>query len=229
METVINKKFHGPHSGVLAILYTLLFITGLSFVISFISGNPHFPSPWESAAVIVTYFRQQPHDVLLCGFFQFCSAIPLGLLTVTLVAKLRFLGVKAVGPWISLFGGLLTAVNMSLSALLAWVTAFPGVADDGAVIRALYYVSFAIGGIGFSVPFGLLVAGIAVSGGFANILNKALVWSDIGIALVGEASCLSLVFPKLVFLIPLTRFPGFIWLIWAGFRLASRRRGSIPA
>jgi hypothetical protein len=39
---------------------------------------------------------------------------------------------------------------------------------------------------------------------------------------VGESSVLSLVIPKLVPLIPLTRFPGFIWLIFVGFKLPAR-------
>ncbi|MGI8962421.1 MAG: hypothetical protein ACR2IV_22225 [Bryobacteraceae bacterium] len=35
----------------------------------------------------------------------------------------------------------------------------------------------------------------------------------------GELSWLNLVFPQVVFLVPLVRFPGFIWLIAVGFAL----------
>lgn len=36
---------------------------------------------------------------------------------------------------------------------------------------------------------------------------------------IGELSAVSLVIPKALFLIPLTRFPGFVWMIVAGFTL----------
>jgi hypothetical protein len=39
------------------------------------------------------------------------------------------------------------------------------------------------------------------------------------LGVVGELSWLNLLLPKALFLIPLTRFPGFVWLIAAGFLL----------
>jgi hypothetical protein len=221
METIQPTRFRGPHLGVLATIFTILFITGLSFVISF-TGGPHFPSPSDSAAAITTYFYQQPHDVLWCAFFQFVSAVPLGLLTVTAYTRLRHLGVKATGPAIALLGGMITAINVGISSLVIWVMAYPGIAQDGVVIRALYYITFAIGGVGYSVPLGLLIAGLAVPAAFMRLLPKWVVWFGLVLAVIGEASAFSLVFPGLVLLIPLTRFPGFIWLIITGWKLAAR-------
>jgi hypothetical protein len=37
------------------------------------------------------------------------------------------------------------------------------------------------------------------------------------LAVAGELSWLNLVFPQVLFLIPLVRFPGFVWLIATGF------------
>ena len=102
---------------------------------------------------------------------------------------------------------------------MLWVMAYPGIAQEAPVIRALYYVSFAIGGVGYSVPLGLLIAGVSVTAGFMKLLPKWMVWSGISLSIFGETSFLSMIFPKLVFLIPLTRFPGFIWLILTGFIL----------
>src|ERR1700679_1050836 len=140
METINQNKHRGPHPGMLAIIFMVLFITGLSFVVALSGKPPYFPGPWEPANVIATYFRNQPHDVLLCSFFQFASAIPLGLFTVTMVSRLLFLGNKAVGPYIALFGGLMAAVNVAISALILWAMAYPGIAQDTSVIRALYYI-----------------------------------------------------------------------------------------
>jgi hypothetical protein len=212
-------KHRGPHLGVLAIVFTALFNAGLYFVISFSADAPHFPGPWESAEVITAYFQGQPHSVLMCAFFQFGSAIPLGLFTATVVSRLRFLGARVAGVHIALFGGLMTAFNLALSALILWVMAYPGIAQDMPVIRTLYYITFAVGGAGYSVPLGLLIAGISVPSGFMKLLPKWLVAFGLLIGVCGELSWFSLIFPKAIYLIPLTRFPGFIWLIAAGFML----------
>jgi len=221
METNNQNKHRGPHPGILATLFMVLFITGLSFVISLSGTPPYFPAPWEPAQTIAAYFQNQPHDALMCSFFQFCSAVPLGLFTVTMAGRLRFLGNRAVGPYIAMFGGIMTAINVALSACILWAMAYPGIAQDVPVIRALYYMAFTIGGVAYSVPLGLLIAGIAVSAGLMKLLPKWLVIFGLLLAFIGEASSLSMLFPKLVALIPLTRFPGFIWLIIAGFMLPS--------
>ena len=77
----------------------------------------------------------------------------------------------------------------------------------------------AIGGVGFSVPFGLLMAGVCVPAAFMKLLPRWLIIFGFALAVIGELSALSLVLPKTLLLIPLTRFPGFVWLIGAGFAL----------
>lgn len=216
METN-NQKHLGPPLAMQAIIFTALFITGLVFVVSF--SPVHYPGPWESAETIVNYFRNQSHNVLMCSFFQLGAAIPLGLYAVNAVSRFRFLGVKSAGPYIALFGGIMVAVNTALAASIGWVMSVPGIAEDPSVIRALYYVAFAIGGVGYSVPLGLFFAGVAISAGFAKLLPKWLVIMGIILAVFGELSWFSMLEPKMIYLIPLTRFPGFIWLIIVGFKL----------
>ncbi len=208
METLIAKKHKGPHPGFVALAFTLLFNAGLSFVISLRGIPPYFPGPWEPAETIVRYFQNQSHDVLFCAFFQFCSSIPLGIFTATIVSRQAFLGTTAAGNHIALFGGFLTAFNLGLTSMIMWVMAYPGIAANENIIRSLYYVAFATGGVGYSVPLGLLIAGISVPSLFMKTLPKWLSVSGIIIAVIGEASAFFLIFPKLLFLIPLTRFPG---------------------
>lgn len=105
---------------------------------------------------------------------------------------------------------------------------YPGIAQDASVTRALYYLVYAVGGVGYSVPLGLLIAGVSVSAGMMRLLPKWLVMPGILLALCGEASWLSLLSLKLLFLIPLTRFPGFIWLIATGFLLPKAARVKVP-
>jgi hypothetical protein len=208
----------GPHPGILAIVYALLFNAGLYQVVSF-TGGPHFPGPWESGEAITSYFQTNPKTVMICAFLQFGAAIPLGIFTATMVSRLQFLGVRAAGVYIALFGGLMTAFDMAASAHVLWVMAYPGIAQEPAVLRALYYLGFSFGGVGFSVPLGLLIAGVCIPAAFFKFLPKWLVAFGLVLAIIGELSVLSLVIPQALFLIPLTRFPGFIWLIAAGFAL----------
>jgi hypothetical protein len=224
-----NRRHAGPNPGIVAIVYTLLFNAGLYFVVSFrvpehlgasaTATRPYFPGPWESAQTIAAYFQSHPGAVLWCAFLQFGAAIPLGIFTATMLSRLQFLGVRAAGPVIALFGGLMCAFDIAISALILWVMAYPGIAQETSIVHALYYMVFAIGGVGFSVPMGLLLAGLSVPAAVMKLLPKWLVAFGLALAVIGELSALSLVIPKALFLIPLTRFPGFIWLIAAGFAL----------
>src|SRR5258708_20020154 len=101
---IIANNHHGPHPGVLAIVYTLLFNAGLYQVVSF-TGGPHFPGPWESAEAITTYFQTYPKTVLICAFLQFAPAIPLGIFTPTMVTRLQFLVVRPPPPSLPFFAG----------------------------------------------------------------------------------------------------------------------------
>ena len=225
---ITNTSLHGhrgPNPGIVAIVYTLLFNAALYQVISF-TGGSHFPGPWESSEAIALYFQAHPKAVMVCAFLQFGAAIPLGIFTATMVSRLRFLGVRVAGPSIALFGGLMTAFNMALTGLILWVMAYPGIAQETAVLRALYYLGFAIGGVGFSVPMGLLIAGLSVPAAIMKLLPKWLVVSGFALGIIGELSALTLVIPQALFLIPLTRFPGFVWLIAAGFALPASPRSA---
>jgi len=223
-----GARHQGPNLGMLATIFTVLFNAGLYCVVSFSAGKPHFPGPWESAQTITTYFQEHSSAVLMCAFLQFGASIPFGIFTATVVSRLRFLGVRAAGPYIALFGGLATSFNLAASALILWVMAYPGVAQDAAVLRALYYVAYAFGGVGYSVPLGLLMAGVSIPAAVMKLLPKWLVILGLVLAVVGELSWFNLIFPKALFLIPLTRFPGFVWPIAVGFKLPKSTTRTTP-
>jgi hypothetical protein len=69
---------------------------------------------------------------------------------------------------------------------------------------------------------GLLLAGISVPALILKLLPKWLVWFGLFLAVCGELSWLNLVLPQALFLIPLVRFPSFVWLIATGFLLPKR-------
>jgi hypothetical protein len=222
-----TTRFAGPPLWLLAILYTALFNAGL-FPVTAMAGLPYWPGPWEPPGVIVPYFQTHHGPVLLCIFLQSGATICLGLFSAVAVSQLRFLGVRSAGPWIALFGGFLTAFNGLAAALTTWTMIHPAVVQSPPVALGLYYLSYAFGGPGFSIPMGLLMAGISVSAAFARLLPKWIIVLGLILAAAGELSWFHLVSPSLLFLIPLTRFPGFIWMIGVGFTLP-RTRVSTPA
>lgn len=217
------RRHAGPNLGILAIVYTLLFNAGLcavsGFGMPFGIKPPYWPGPWSPPDVIVSYFHTHPANVLLCVFLQIGSLIPLGIFAATIVSRLQFLGIDAAGAKIALLGGFMTVFDSMAAGFTTWAMIHPGVTQDLSVTPALNYLSFALGGPGFSIPMGLLMAGVCVPAAFRKLLPKWLIAFGLLLAVAGELSWFNLVFPKAVFLIPLVRFPGFIWLIATGFML----------
>jgi hypothetical protein len=224
MARTDTSRIHhaGPNPGAVASVFTVLFLAGL-IPVTLMAGDTHFPSPLQSAEEIMAYFRAHAGRVAVCAFFQFGAAIPLGIYTATMTSRLRFHGVQAAGVDIALFGGLAASFMTLVSALTQWVLSRPGIAAEGTLAQGLYYMIFATGGPAYSVPIGLLFAGISIPALFLRLLPRWVSVMGIVLAAIGELSALSLIVPNALFLIPLTRFPGFVWLIVAGFKLAGSK------
>ena len=220
----------GPHPGMLAILYTLLFCIGL-YPVTALYKLPYWPGPWEPASVIVPYFQTYGARVLFCVVLQFGAMVCLGIFTAAVVSRLHFLGARAPGTYIALMGGFLVVADAFAGTMAMWALLHPGVLADPATVLALYYLGFGLGGPGFSVPMGLLMAGVSVTAAFMKLLPKWVIIYGLILAVAGELSWLHLAFPKLLFLIPLVRFPGIIWLIAVGFLLPKSKgvRQAVPA
>jgi hypothetical protein len=218
----MNVKHPGPPLWLLAILYTVLFIAGL-FPVTMYGGLPYWPGPWETPAVITQFFQTQTTRVLACLFLQTGATICLGLFTAVVVSRLQFLGVRAADATIALFGGFLCVFDSMAASFATWTLIRPEVAANGPILVALNYLSYAFGGPGFSIPMGLLMAGVSVSAGFNRLIPRWIMILGLLLAASGEPSIFHLLSPQLLFLIPLTRFPGFIWIIAVGFALPRYR------
>ncbi|WP_263351100.1 hypothetical protein [Acidicapsa acidisoli] len=216
----------GPNLGVLAILYTVLFNAGL-YPVTALAGKPYWPGPWESASVIVSYFQSHGAAVLTCLFLQSGATICLGLFAASVVGRLHFLGVRAAGLWIALLGGFLTVFNGIAASLMVWTMIRPEIIGQPSALLPLYYLSYAFGGPGFSIPMGLFMAGVCVPALIVKLLPRWMVIFGLVLAVAGELSWFHLISPGALFLIPLTRFPGFVWLIALGFVLPRTRMSSL--
>jgi hypothetical protein len=224
LETPV--RFRGPNSGIVAAVFVVLFFAGLMPVTAF-GGMPYFPGPTASVNEMVAFFSQRPAGTLLCAFLQFGSAVPLGVFTMSMVARLKFLGVRAAGADMALFGGLAPAMGLVIASCVLWAMTYPGIPQDANLLQALYRVSFGLGSPGYSVFFGLLAAGISVTAGLCKLLLKGIVILGLVVAVAAELSWFEILNVKLLPLIPLTRFPGFVWMIAAGFSLSKLRREEV--
>jgi len=216
-----GPRHQSPPLGIMAVVYTVLFCAGL-YPVTYFGGKPTFPLPWASAPVIQAFFTQRHAAALLCAFFHFGAAIPLGIFTAAAVSRLKFFGVRAAGADIALFGGFVTAVLMMASSAVLWTMTIPGVVQDPALAQALHFLNFALGGPGYSVPLGLFMAGISVPLLFRRLTPRWIPILGLVLAVCGELSWFTIEFHLALPLIPLTRFPGFVWMIAVGFALPVR-------
>lgn len=221
-RTPSGARHRGPSLVAVASVYTALFLASL-IISTALAGGAHFPSPFQSEALSQSYFAEQAGAVRLGAFLQFGAAIPLGIFTATVVSRLRFLGIHVAGTFIALFGGLAASLFLALSALVEWVLSFVGGSSAQGAVRALHLLAFATGGPGYVVTVGLLVAGVSVTGGLSKLLPRWLMWFGLMVAAVAELASLSLVLVPAMYLLPLARFPAFVWVICVGALLPTTR------
>jgi hypothetical protein len=208
----------------LAIVYTPLFVANIASAVLLRHG-PSFVTPFGDAEATRVFFAANPFAVKLSAFFFFGSAVPLAIYTATVVSRLRYLGVRAAGTNIALFGGFAASGGIAISGLCTWVLSVPEVSASLVTTRVLYFMAFLFGGAGFAVAFGLLAAGVSVtSRHFARLLPRWLVVLGMIVAVAGELSSLSLIAYPANLAIPVTRFVGFAWLILVGGRLPETLR-----
>jgi hypothetical protein len=205
-----------------------LLIPGIAFAVLTIasavlgaSGPRPASTPFDTAAYDLTH-----HTVLIVlGTIVFGTSIPLATWTAVTYRRLRHLGVTAPGATIALAGGLLAAASLAVSGLVTWTAAASASpAVDGGLARALTDLAFATGGAGFVVPFGLLIAGVAIPGMMNGLMPRWVGLAGLVVAGIAELATLSLLTSALDPLLPIGRFGGLIWLLVASVLLPLDRK-----
>jgi hypothetical protein len=218
----LYPPFRGPSLILLGTIHILLVAAGLVAAATLRHGAPYV-NPYAAAETVRAFFEQNPSAVRVSSFFLFASAVPLGIFAVTMVSRLRSLGVQTAGTNIALLGGLTASNALIVSGLFGWVLSLPDVAGSVPVVRAIFFLSFLFGGAAYAVGFGLLAAGVCVTSYFYRLLPRWLTALGMLVAVAGEFSSLSLVAYPANFLIPITRYLGFIWMMLAAVKLTKSR------
>jgi hypothetical protein len=205
-----------------------LLVPGIAFAVLTIaaavlgaSGPRPASTPFDTAAYDLSH-----HTVLIVlGTIVFGTSIPLATWTAVTYRRLRHLGITVPGATIAVAGGLLASASLAVSGLVTWTAAqSASPALDGGLARALTDLAFASGGAGFVVPFGLLIAGVAIPGMMNGLMPRWLGWAGLVVAALAEIATLSLLTSALDPLLPIGRFGGLIWLLVASVLLPLDRK-----
>ena len=222
MAKAINP-FRGPSLILLAIVHILVFVAGLVAAATLRHGALYV-TPFASAEDLHSFFAKNPTAVRVSNFFLFGSAVPFGIFAVTIVSRLRYMGVRAAGTNIALLGGLTATIALLLSGVTGWVLSVPEVSASAQVVKADDFLNFLLGGVVFAVGFGLLAAGVSVTSYFMRLFPRWLVALGMLLAITGELSWFSLIAYPANFFIPITRFVGFIWMVCVAVALTRNRK-----
>jgi hypothetical protein len=215
-----RRQQGGPPLVLLALICLGLLFGGLAIGVA-LGGV--MPLPYGPAAAVQAYVRAQPVAVQVIATAAFGSSVPLAIYAATASARLRQLGVTAPGATIALTGGTLAAGALGLTGLLGWTLSRPEIGADTALVRAVYYLVFLVGGPGHIVALGLLVAGMAVPSLILGLTPRTVAWIGLAIAALAELTTLVLVWPALGVILPIARIAALVWLVVAGGLLPLRR------
>jgi hypothetical protein len=180
------------------------------------------PLPYGPVGPVQAYVRAQPVAVHVIATATFGSSLPLAIYAATANARLRQLGATAPAATIALTGGVLAAGSLGLTGLVGWTLSRPEVSADTALVRALYYLVFLVGGPGHMAALGLLVVGISVPSLTQRLTPRTVAWTGVAIAALAESTTLVLVWPRLGVVLPIARVAALGWLVVAGALLPRR-------
>lgn len=177
------------------------------------------PLPYAPIAAVVQYVRAEPVAVQVMAVGAFASSVPLAIYAAIASARLRQLGAPASAATLTVVGGTLAAGALGLTGLLSWTLSQSELSGDTALVRALYFLVFLVGGAGHLVALGLLIAWMAVSGLAAALLPRPLAWAGFAVTALCASTTLVLLWPVLGPILPVARLAALAWLVLAGARL----------
>ena len=200
MTTTVDVR-GGPPLAVPAIAFAALTVAGAAL------GSAG-PRPDTTAENTLAYTLTHPGALGLGAALLLGSAFPLVVYAATAVRRIERLGIGAPGPLMGFAGAVVAAAALSVSALASWTAAQTAPLGDAGLARALAWVWFGAGGVGFVAPLGLLVLGLAVPALIGRLVPRWLAVAGLVIGVLALLSTFALATDLLYPLIPVGRFGG---------------------
>jgi hypothetical protein len=196
-----------------ALTFGGLFLLGLiGFVFADLAS---YPTPFSTTtSEVEEYFRENRDAVRLNAFVQLSAALPLMVYSAVAATRLRAVGDRSAAPTIALAAGTASAACLALSAMTQWALSRPHTLDEGgALVRSLQDLAFVAGGPGHVGFLGVLVAAVSLSGWSGRHLPAWIAVLGGLVATLSLLSILTLIVDDASTLLPVARFPTFIWLL----------------
>ncbi|MFD4256471.1 DUF4386 family protein [Streptomyces sp. NPDC058534] len=192
---------------------------------AYVVTNRATPQPDASGRDILSHVRDHGTAIDLGAFLLLIAAVLLVPVAATLARLVRRgqgqdQGAAAVTV---LAGGLLASGALASSAALTWTLSRLQEDAPAPLARALADLSFLAGGVGYAVSFALLAAGTCLAARESGLLPRACATTGLVIAAAGLAATLTLLALDFGYLLPVVRFGGTAWLVWAAFALFRAR------
>jgi|SRR5215470_8983122 len=196
----------------------------LSLLVGVLFAGRVYVSPFAASGTLQRYYIEHHTTIQAVAFLQFGSALALAALTCLLFARLRELAPRATGATGAVaVGGGVAAAFLALNALVQWVLSHTEVVvRQPALVRALSYLFWMLGGAGHTAWLGVLLAGASLVTLRGRLLPRWLSLAGLVVAGIAVLSLLTMLTTGLVALIPLGRFPGLVWLVAASLLISGR-------
>src|SRR5690349_17732526 len=114
MKLIAPGRHAGPPLALLASVHVAFFAASLASA-RLLRHGAMYVNPYDASETVQKFFANSAEAIRVSTFFFFGSAVPLGLFVATVVSRLRFLGVRAAGTYISLFGGFAASAALAIS------------------------------------------------------------------------------------------------------------------
>jgi hypothetical protein len=203
-------------------------LTGVSFVGGLATGlslaDAPFPQPGADVKDVQRFFQGSsgPERINVAG--QLCSAASLAVFSRS-VAQLAGRSGSRMLKAAAIAGGALASTSLAASAAAA-AALTTGSGGDTDPALSLHRFLFAAGGPVHGGGLALLLGALGLAGLRSGALPRPLAIASLAAAGVNALAPLVLAFPRAALVIPAGRFPSFVIMGIAGFRLARGSGGS---
>ncbi|MFD8972243.1 DUF4386 domain-containing protein [Streptomyces sp. NPDC059593] len=191
---------------------------------AYVVTNRATPQPdTPGGEILSAYVRDNGTTISLGAFLLLAAAVllvPLAALLAPLVRRGQGGGAAAAAV---LGGGVLAGGALASSAALTWTLGRLPQEAPAALARALADLSFLAGGLGYAVSFALLAGGTGLAARRSGLLTRACATTGLAAAAAGLAATLTLLSLDFGYLLPVVRFGGTAWLVWAAVALFRSR------
>jgi hypothetical protein len=196
---------------IFAILHALFFFASLA-AIPLLAPGSKIPNPFAIDGTTQAFFLSAATAIRVSDFLQLASALCLGIACALLGTASSISRLRGLPTLLIIGGGCGAAIMLALSALFSWAIVSPGApADLGPSLHAFQFIPFLLGGPGWAGFFAIFSAGVTI--GVGGVLPRWVRRFGYFLSFISAAATLVLLSIAFSPCLPISRFPGFLWLI----------------